>query len=246
MNNDNDCNKTIIRVQVSDAHQDIILDWSKDWYDIKRDTFRQLAEFTGISLKSAYDISFWKPPVTNDVYPENPFAFRADGRAWFRITNSYPSPEDIPRSGLRCTKQDFKDKFFRDGDCFALNTKMKMEVTLDELYVSYRLVHLDLIDKTECNRLFCHHMSNKAFLDKQAKITNPNIESYLRAQYRPVPRIEYGDINFNYDFHNAKDIREREIHADLNIGQYFYSYCTAFLNATTNQRTPRIYWPNRG
>ncbi|XP_015791684.1 uncharacterized protein LOC107368385 [Tetranychus urticae] len=249
MNDNNEGDKTTIRVQVSDAHQDIILDWSKDWYDIKRDTFRQLAEFTGIPLKNSYDISFSKLPVTNDVYPENPFVFRAGARAWFRVTNSYPRPEDIqlPRSLAPCKKQDFKDKFFRDGDCFALNTRLKMKFTLEELFVEYRLVHRDLIDETECSSSFCHHTSNKAFLDKQAKITNSDLESYLRAQPRPDPLILDRPYTIADELIDPVQIRKRKILADFNIGQYFNSYCKCLdSNLPFVRHRLRTYWPNRG
>uniref|UniRef100_T1KXP1 Uncharacterized protein n=2 Tax=Tetranychus urticae TaxID=32264 RepID=T1KXP1_TETUR len=188
-------------------------------------------------------ISFSKPPVGNDVYPENPFVGRADDRASLLIEKSYPGSEEIPQGYYRtCTKQDYRDKFFRDGDCFALNTKMGMYPSLDGFSVQYRLVHKDLIDETECDQWFCHHISNKAYLTKQAKITNSNIESYLRDQPRPNVRNRIYDD----ELHAVVSTREREIHADLDIGQYFNSYCSFSHDEMFRTIRPRIYWPNRG
>ncbi|XP_015791098.1 uncharacterized protein LOC107367860 isoform X1 [Tetranychus urticae] len=242
MNNNKDCDKTTIRVQVSDAYRDIIIDWSKEFRDIEKEMFRQLAEFTGISLKKSKDLGFIKPPG-NNVYPDNSYVHVVGHLAYCNMRNSYPEAQDRTESSVLFTTQDLKDKYFRDGDCFSLNTKMKMQFTLDELYVEYRLVHLDLIDETECSLSFCHHISNKGFLDKQAKITNSDIESYLRDQPRPSLN---GIVFFTNELHDAIFMREREIHADLNIGQYFNSYCSFSYDEMFRTIRPRIYWPNRG
>ncbi|XP_015788156.1 uncharacterized protein LOC107369697 [Tetranychus urticae] len=240
MYNKNDCDKTTIKVQVSDAYRIIIIDWSKN---IKKEIFRQLAEFTGISIEKTQSISFSKPPVGNDVNPPNPFLRPTGDLAICHFEKSFSRPAAIPQGYYLYTKEDYRDKFFRDGDCFALNTRMFMTFTLDKFNVQYNLVHRDLIDETDCNQLFCHHISKKAFLDKQAKISNSDIESYLRNQPRPVPIVE---DTLDEEFHAARVIRQREIHADLNIGQYFHSYCRFFSDGMFPVPSPRIYWPNRG
>ncbi|XP_015791686.1 uncharacterized protein LOC107368386 [Tetranychus urticae] len=245
--NDNDRDKTTIKVQVSDAYRDIIIDWSQEYSDIRKGIFRQLAEFTGMSVEKTSVVRFAKPPG-NDVHPANPFLHPRGDLATCSFVKPYREPEyrpqDRPQGCYRYTNEDIRDKFFRDGDCFALNTTMFMNmVTLDTFHVQYRLVHLDLIDETECNRLFCHHTSNKAYLTKQAKIMNSNIESYLRDQPRPVPRER---DTLDDEFIAAWVIRQREIHADLNIGQYFNSYCRFFQDGMFFVPCPRIYWPYRG
>ncbi|XP_015791693.1 uncharacterized protein LOC107368389 [Tetranychus urticae] len=240
--NDNDCDKTTIRVELSDACRDIIIDWSKEYNDVKKELFRQMAEFTGIPIEKTWDIVLNRPPIGNGVYPDNPFVHSAGSTAYLRFENSDREPEDRPQSYWVCTKKDFRYKFFGNDNCFALNTRMRMRVTLDELYVSYSLVHRDLIDETECNTMFCHHSSNRAFLDKQAKIMNSNIESYLRDQPRPVPDTINGIYILENEMYDIVFTRKREILADLNIGQYFDEYC----KLSYSRARPRIYWPNRG
>ncbi|XP_015791463.1 uncharacterized protein LOC107368200 [Tetranychus urticae] len=240
--NDADIDKTTIKVQVSDTYRDLILDWSMEFWDLKKEIFKQLAEFTGIPMEKTSSLVFAKQPTGNNVFPDSPFVHFPGNRAFLLLKNWFPRPEEVPRFRCSYTKADYRDKFFRDGDCFALNTRMKMKVSLDELYVSYSLVHRDLIDETECSKLFCHHMSNKAFLDKQVKIINSDIESHLRDQ--PRPNVEGIDFLGN-ELYAAILTREKEILADLNIGQYFQSYCK-FGRHWFLTRSPRTYWPNRG
>ncbi|XP_015791689.1 uncharacterized protein LOC107368388 isoform X2 [Tetranychus urticae] len=236
--NNHDFDKTTIRVELSDAYQDIIIDWSKEMDDIVKEMFRQMAEFTGMPIEKTWAIIFIKPPIGNGVHPENPFFDAAAGTAYFHFDNSDLRPLN---GNSRYTKEDIRYKFFGDDNCFALNTNMDTTLTMDRLDVNHLLVHRDLIDETECN-MFCHHSSNRAFLDKQAKIMNSNIETYLRDQPRPFTDNIDEIYLLDNPMHDVFVTRKREILADLNIGQYFDSYCK-ILHSDSR---PRIYWPNRG
>ncbi|XP_025017873.1 uncharacterized protein LOC112539518 [Tetranychus urticae] len=227
---DHDFDKTTIRVELSDAHHDIIIDWSKEFDDVVKEMFRQLAEFTGMPIEKTWAVRFMKPPG-NDVHPENPFVHFAGSNSCLVIGNS-------PEFNIQYTKEDIRYKFFGDDNCFALNTMLDTTFFENDLTAEYLLFHRDLIDETECNTMFCHHSSNRAFLDKQAKIMNFNFESYLRD--RPLPNLSID----NFDVILA---RKWKILVDLNIGQYFDSYCKVYVsNETFDRRRLRTYWPNRG
>uniref|UniRef100_T1KY56 Uncharacterized protein n=2 Tax=Tetranychus urticae TaxID=32264 RepID=T1KY56_TETUR len=219
----------------------MLFDWSKiHTYDVDKSIFEQLSAFTGIQIEAVRGMGLRNPGPIDDPQTSTSISNPCFNKPWFQRL----------RLGYRV--RDYPELFsMRDGDCYRLHVPTAFVPDLTCIFVTYELLHQDLVDETECNEFFCHSKGSRVFLDKLAKVVNSDIDSYLNnLPDRPGPNVIPGTQVLNYDeeWQDRYDLKVQEICRDLNIGQYLLPYCPASVgyDILPQRRFPRLYCRNRG
>ncbi|XP_015789009.1 uncharacterized protein LOC107365944 [Tetranychus urticae] len=213
MSEDNDSTETTIKVKLGDEdYHDIVIDWTDDSCEYKQQLlFRKLAEFTGIPSKHIF----------------NSYIHKEDFPFWLENTDYEYRYDTSPVTNETLMTN------FKEGDCFAIRTRMFMNDERDDLFsISVDLISSRHFHPTECRHFWCPHKDTRGLLNKRREmILNSGLQAKIKAAL-PERR---------YSFEGDEWVKTL---VNFNIRQYYGSCCSR--NVTINTKHTRDYLPHRG
>uniref|UniRef100_T1KMF3 Uncharacterized protein n=1 Tax=Tetranychus urticae TaxID=32264 RepID=T1KMF3_TETUR len=234
--------ETVIKVKLSsEDYHDIVIDWTDTSQAYEQQVFSRLKKISGIPYEhSLAEISGIPVEQTFDIY----FLAGNYGAECFRNKRAEPQLENTP---LLCMRIQFNREnllnLMNGNEPFRLALRLRCDDN-KHFYIGYNFVPERLIGETECTLNFCHHLDNKAHLNKlRAIVTNDALQSQM-AHLLVQPRWPE-----NHEFHLE---RWHGAYRRFNVMQYYYRTCYPFHQTViltsrhVNYVPPQLYLRTHG